>query len=71
MSTAAAAHLQLQEATVVAVGPGLKTKEGGTIPMTLKEGDTVLLPSYGGTDVKMDDRELMLFQEEDILAKLQ
>ena len=39
--------------------------------MSLKEGDTVLLPSYGGTEVKMDDRELMLFQEEDILAKLQ
>jgi chaperonin GroES len=56
---------------VTAVGPGLRTKDGTTIPVSLKEGDTVLLPSYGGTEVKMDDKEYMVYNEEDILAKME
>ena len=62
--------MQIQEGKVIAAGPGLRTKDGGTIPMSLKEGDTVLLPSYGGTEVQMDDKELMVYSEDDILAKL-
>jgi co-chaperonin GroES (HSP10) len=27
------------------------------IPVTLKEGDTVLLPEYGGTEVKLGEKE--------------
>jgi chaperonin GroES len=45
--------LQLNAAKVVAVGPGERDKEGKLIPVALKEGDTVLLPEYGGTEVKL------------------
>ncbi|KAB1222176.1 10 kDa chaperonin [Morella rubra] len=34
---------------VVAVGPGIHGREGNLIPVSVKEGDTVLLPEYGGT----------------------
>lgn len=48
---------QLSSGKVVAVGPGLRDKAGNTIPVAVKEGDTVLLPEYGGTQVKLDDKE--------------
>lgn len=63
--------MQIQEGKVIAAGPGLKTKDGSTIPVSLKEGDTVLLPNYGGTEVKMGERELVVYNEEDILAKME
>jgi len=39
------------------VGPGLRDKQGQIIPVSVKEGDTVLLPEYGGTSVKLGEKE--------------
>ncbi|XP_028776641.1 10 kDa chaperonin, mitochondrial [Neltuma alba] len=61
---------KLNSGKVVAVGPGARDKAGNLIPVSLKEGDTVLLPEYGGTQVKLEDREFHLFREEDILGTL-
>ncbi|EER97627.1 hypothetical protein BDA96_02G413400 [Sorghum bicolor] len=62
---------QLNAAKVVAVGPGERDKAGNLIPVALKEGDTVLLPEYGGTEVKLAaDKEYLLFREHDILGTL-
>ncbi|CAM4749174.1 unnamed protein product [Rotaria magnacalcarata] len=36
-------------ATVVAVGKGLKQKDGTHVPVSVQVGDKVLLPEYGGT----------------------
>lgn len=49
--------MQLNSGKVVAVGPGLHDKNGNTIPVSVKEGDTVLLPEYGGTQVKLGEKE--------------
>lgn len=49
--------MQLNSGKVVAVGPGHHDREGKLIPVSVKEGDTVLLPEYGGTEVKLDDKE--------------
>merc|ERR1712100_616007 len=54
---------RMNEGTVIAVGPGAKTSEGDVIPMSVKEGDKVLLPEYGGTQVKIDDKEFTLFRD--------
>ena len=48
---------QINEGTVVAVGPGARATDGSVIPMGVKEGDKVLLPEYGGTKVTVDDKE--------------
>lgn len=48
---------QLNSAKVVAVGPGERDRDGKLIPVSLKEGDTVLLPEYGGTEVKLAEKE--------------
>ncbi|CAF4531971.1 unnamed protein product [Rotaria socialis] len=58
-------------ATVVAVGKGLKQKDGTHVPVSVQVGDKVLLPEYGGTKVELEDKEYFLFKEADILAKLE
>ena len=60
-----------QEGTVIAVGPGKKDENGKIIPMNVKKGDKVLMPKYGGTEVKLDDKEYQLVREEDILAVIE
>jgi hypothetical protein len=52
----------------VAVGAGIRGKEGNLIPVSVKEGDTVLLPDYGGTQVKLGDKEYVLFLLPSILS---
>ena len=58
-----------QEGEVVAVGPGKVTDDGKKIPMDLKIGDRVIYAKYGGTEIKVDDEELIILRESDILAK--
>lgn len=64
------AQTKVLEGTVVAVGPGGRNDQGQTIPLSVKTGDKVLLPEYGGTKVELDNQEFHLFREQDILAKL-
>uniref|UniRef100_A0A8C9RNP5 10 kDa heat shock protein, mitochondrial n=1 Tax=Scleropages formosus TaxID=113540 RepID=A0A8C9RNP5_SCLFO len=57
------------QATVMAVGPGARNKNGELQPVNVKVGEKVLLPEYGGTKVDLDDKEYYLFREGDILGK--
>lgn len=57
------------EGTVVAAGPGVRDASGTLHAPTLKAGDAVLLPKYGGTEIEIGDEKLSLFREEDILGK--
>ncbi|KAK6134142.1 hypothetical protein DH2020_032092 [Rehmannia glutinosa] len=61
---------KLNSGKVVATGPGLRDKAGNNIPVAVKEGDTVLLPEYGGTQVKLGEKEYHLYRDEDILGTL-
>ena len=58
-----------QEGEVIAVGPGRLSDEGKRIAMDVKVGDIVVYAKYGGTEIKVDDEELMILRESDILAK--
>jgi chaperonin GroES len=58
------------QGTVVAVGTGKRDEDGKLIPFTVKAGDTVLMPKYGGTEIKIDDKEYQILREEDILGIL-
>ncbi|KAH9605190.1 hypothetical protein KSS87_006615, partial [Heliosperma pusillum] len=60
----------LNSGKVIAVGPGSRTNEGKVIPVSLKEGDTVLLPEYGGQEFKLEDKTYHLYREEDVLGTL-
>ncbi|KAK4607473.1 hypothetical protein RGQ29_001352 [Quercus rubra] len=61
---------KLNTGKVVAVGPGAHSRDGKLIPVSVKEGETVLLPEYGGTEVKLGDKEYHLYRDEDILGTL-
>lgn len=57
------------EGEVLAVGPGYLSRDGVNIPVTVKVGDKVLLPEYGGLPLKFDGDEVHLFRNDEILAK--
>ncbi len=55
--------------TIEAVGDGsLNTETGERIPLSVKKGDRVIFSSYSGTEVKLNDQELLIMSEDDILA---
>jgi len=58
-----------QEGKVVAVGPGRLSEDGKRIAMEVKVGDIVVYSKYGGTEIKVEDEELIILRESDILAK--
>jgi len=58
-----------QEGEIVAVGPGKLSEEGNRIAMEVKVGDRVIYAKYAGTEIKVDDEELIIARESDILAK--
>ena len=60
----------MNEGVITAVGPGRRDKDGQLIPMSVKEGDKVLLPEYGGSLIKLNDKELFLYRDEEILGLL-
>jgi chaperonin GroES len=53
-----------QEGKVVAVGTGKLDENGKVVPFNVKKGDLVLLPKYGGTEVKIDDVEYQIVRED-------
>ncbi|KAK4121602.1 Cpn10-domain-containing protein [Parathielavia appendiculata] len=61
---------ELNEAKVLAVGPGALDKDGKRMPMGVSAGDKVLIPQYGGSPVKVGEEEYHLFRDSEILAKI-
>jgi chaperonin GroES len=57
-----------QEGEVVAVGPGRMTDDGKRIAMDVKVGDRIIYSKYGGSEIKIDDVEMIILRESDILA---
>ena len=58
-----------QEGEILAVGPGRLSDDGKRIAMEVKVGDRVIYAKYGGTEIKIEDEELVILRESDILAK--
>jgi len=57
-----------QEGEVLAVGPGRLSEDGKRIAMDVRVGDIVIYAKYGGTEIKIEDEELVILRESDILA---
>lgn len=60
--------VNMRFATVVAVGPGMITPEGGLMPLSVKAGDMVMFIRGSGTLVKYspDCEELFMLKEQDL-----
>lgn len=57
-----------QEGKVIATGPGKRDEKGNIVPMDVKVGDTVMFKKWGGTDIKVEGKDMLLVKQEDILA---
>ncbi len=65
------AQSKVREATVVAAGPGARNDASGQVmPMSVKVGDKVLLPEFGGSKIELEDKEYFLFKESELVAKI-
>jgi len=61
-----------QKGKVVAVGEGKWDEDGEKrIPLDVGEGDEVLYSKYGGTEITVEDDELLVLRESDVLAKVE
>ncbi|HOD01231.1 MAG TPA: co-chaperone GroES [bacterium] len=60
-----------QEGKVLAVGPGRRDEKGDIIPMSVKAGSTVMYKKWGGTEIKIEGKELLLVKEEDVVALIE
>ena len=57
-----------QQGVVLAAGPGRLDDAGERITLEVKVGDRVLYAKYSGTEIKLDDKKVLIFRETDILA---
>ena len=54
---------------VIAVGPG-RIEKGQRVPMELKVGDRVVYGKYTGSQVELEEEDIILIKESDVIAKL-
>ena len=57
-----------QRGKVVAVGSGKMLEDGTRVALEVKVGDTVVFAKYGGTEIDLDGKDLMILSERDIHA---
>ena len=56
---------------VLAVGKGKILEDGTVRPLDVKPGDKVLFGKYSGTEVKLNNEELLVMREEDIMGVIE
>ena len=53
---------------IIAVGSGAKAEDGTVTPLDVKSGDTILFGKWSGTEIKIDDEDLLIMKESDIMG---
>jgi chaperonin GroES len=66
-----AAQEKPQRGTVIAVGPGKRLDSGQLSALDIQVGDTVLYGKYGGTEVTVDGKDVIILRADDVLAVVQ
>jgi chaperonin GroES len=60
-----------KQGRVLSVGDGRIMPDGSRADLQVNEGDRVLFETHAGTEVTVDDEELLLLSENDILAVIE
>lgn len=61
-----------QEGKVLAIGPGRWDEDGERrLPLEVAVDDVVIFAKYGGTEIKLSDKKMLILSEKDILAVVQ
>ena len=53
---------------VLVTGPGARGEDGALLPMEVKRGDTVLYGKFSGTEVNIDDNDVLIMREGDVMG---
>lgn len=56
------------EGKIIAVGNGSRDESGKLVPLDVKVGNKVLFSKWGGTEIKINGKDLLILKESDILA---
>jgi chaperonin GroES len=59
-----------QQGEIIAVGPGARDESGKVNPLDVKPGDKVLFGKWSGTEVRIDNEDLLVMKEADIMGVL-
>ena len=59
------------EGVIVATGTGRIDEDGLLFPLAVKAGDKILFGKYSGTEIRVDNEDLLIMREEEILGVLQ
>jgi chaperonin GroES len=57
-----------QSGKVLATGPGKSNDKGDLKSLSVKVGDKVMYKKWGGTEVKIEAKNLLLMREDDLIA---
>src|SRR3712207_9236900 len=60
-----------QEGEVIAVGPGTLNDRGELRPLDVRAGDRMLFGKWSGTEVKLNNEELLIMKESDVMGVLE
>ncbi len=60
-----------QEGEVVAAGEGKYKEDGSRQTLDVKQGDRVLFGKYSGSEIKIDNEELLIMREDEILGVIE
>jgi chaperonin GroES len=58
------------EGVIVATGTGRINEDGVLFPLAVSVGDSVLFGKYSGTEIRVDNEDLLIMREEEILGVL-
>mmetsp|Transcript_18703 Transcript_18703/g.18536 ORF Transcript_18703/g.18536 Transcript_18703/m.18536 type:complete len:109 (-) Transcript_18703:22-348(-) len=65
-----AAKPTINQAVVMAVGSGRILNDGTKIPISVQPGDKVIIPEFGGMNLKLDGEDFQVFRDDDIVGKI-
>ncbi len=65
-----AAQQKPQQGRVLSVGDGKLLPGGDRAPHQVSEGDRIVFSNYAGTEVIVDDHDLLIMSEDEVLAIL-
>lgn len=57
-----------EKGEVIAVGKGKILDEGKHRPLEIKVGDKIIFKKYSPDEIKIDDQEYLILEEDDVLA---
>ncbi|RVC57052.1 MAG: co-chaperone GroES [Mesorhizobium sp.] len=60
-----------QEGEVIAVGPGSRDESGKLTPLDVKAGDRILFGKWSGTEIKLNDEDLLIMKESDVMGVIE